>query len=194
MRAIDAIGARVLPLHHAETDRCSTALSLQAWAATLIRKPRQSRTNCFRSKRSRRACATEQGWSRPSDARTDTLHRLRRRPPRRPASSCGRQFPRSCTASASPWAERRACLVTSVRVASYRRVSPENPATLNYSINHARFGSNSCSASTAPLARFDLAAPAGAILTCTRFSSPFAGGKPRVNQLRKSSSAASQFH
>jgi hypothetical protein len=27
------------------------ALSLQAWVATLIRKPRQSRTNCFRSKR-----------------------------------------------------------------------------------------------------------------------------------------------
>jgi hypothetical protein len=26
----------------------------------------------------------------------------RRRPPRRPASSCGRQFPRSGTASASP--------------------------------------------------------------------------------------------
>jgi hypothetical protein len=32
--------------------------------------------------------------------------------------------------------------------------------TPNYSFNHARSGSNSCSASTAPLAQFDLAAPA----------------------------------
>src|SRR5262249_45607517 len=30
-------------------------------------------------------------------------------------------------------------------------VSPQNPATLNYSVNHARSGSNSCSASRAPL-------------------------------------------
>jgi hypothetical protein len=49
------------------------------------------------------------------------------------------------------------------------------PATLNYSINHARPGSNSCSASTAPLARFDLAAPARAILTGTLIFMAFRG-------------------
>ncbi|HET6782136.1 MAG TPA: hypothetical protein VFH67_08570, partial [bacterium] len=48
--------------------------------------------------------------------------------------------------------------------------SPGNPTMPNYSFNHARSGSNSCSASTAPLAQFDLAALAGTILTCTGFS------------------------
>jgi hypothetical protein len=43
--------------------------------------------------------------------------------------------------------------------------SPEDSTTLNYSFNHARSGSNSCSVSTALLAHFDLAAPSGAILT-----------------------------
>jgi hypothetical protein len=59
-----------------------------------------------------------------------------------------------------------------------RELSPgltETPPTLNYSINHARSGSNSCSASTAPLARFDLAAPAGAILTATPIFMAFRG-------------------
>ena len=35
----------------------------------------------------------------------------------------------------------------------------QGPTTLNYSVNHARSGSNSCSASLAPLANLDLAAP-----------------------------------
>jgi hypothetical protein len=47
--------------------------------------------------------------------------------------------------------ERRACLVASVRVASYRRALGEPHATLNCSLNHARSGPHSCSASTAPL-------------------------------------------
>jgi hypothetical protein len=45
--------------------------------------------------------------------------------------------------------ERRACLVTSLRVASYRGPL-KVPTTLNHSVNHARSGSNSCSASLAP--------------------------------------------
>jgi hypothetical protein len=51
-----------------------------------------------------------------------TPSRLRRPRQRGHAAdhSCGRQFPRSCTASASPLG-RGACLVASVRVASYRR-------------------------------------------------------------------------
>ena len=48
------------------------------------------------------------------------------------------------------WRERRACLVASIRVASYRGVA-RAPTTLNYSVNHARSGPDSCSASTAPL-------------------------------------------
>jgi hypothetical protein len=39
-----------------------------------------------------------------------------------------------------------------VRVASYRGVA-RAPTTLNYSVNHARSGPDSCSASTAPLVR-----------------------------------------
>jgi hypothetical protein len=58
------------------------------------------------------------------------------------------------------------------RISQGRELSPisaKHRTTLNYSINHARSGSNSCSASMAPLARFDLAAPT-AILTGTGFS------------------------
>ena len=50
---------------------------------------------------------------------------------------------RDPVASASP-GERRACLVASFRVASYRRYSVEESTTLNYSVNHAGSGSNSC--------------------------------------------------
>jgi hypothetical protein len=67
-------------------------------------------------------------------------------------------------AGASPAGSGERASVTSVSVASYRRFSVEYPTTPNYSLNYARSRSNSCSASTAPLARFDLAAPIGAIL------------------------------
>ena len=86
-----------------------------------------------------------------------------RRPPRPPASSCARQFPRSGTASVSPWESGE-------RASSYQSGSRAvvgalwHSTTPDYSVNHARSGSNSCSASTAPLAHFDLAA-LGAILT-----------------------------
>jgi hypothetical protein len=69
----------------------------------------------------------------------------------------------------------RRCLVTSVRVASYRRVSPENPATLNYSVNHARSGPDSCSASTAPLVSSISPLHAAAIVRLPRIFMTFAG-------------------
>jgi hypothetical protein len=63
--------------------------------------------------------------------------------------------------------------------------------TLNYSFNHARSGSNSCSASLAPWLISISPLPA-AILTNPRFHSLSRASRPSRNQLRKSSSAASQ--
>jgi hypothetical protein len=53
---------------------------------------------------------------------------------------------------------------------------------LNYSVNHARSESNSCSASTAPLAHFDLAASSGILLLPIFIV--FRGLQANVNQLR----------
>ena len=85
--------------------------------------------------------------------------------------------------------ERRACLVASLRVASYRR-SRGTRTTLNYSVNHARSGSNSCSASLAPWLISISPLPAPPFCPIARFSFSFAGLRPSRNQLRKSSSAA----
>jgi hypothetical protein len=62
-------------------------------------------------------------------------------------------------------------------------VLPETGTTRNYSVNYARSGPNSCSALTAPLAHFDLAAPR-AILHLDDFHRFFAGW--HANQGRKS--------
>lgn len=51
---------------------------------------------------SRRARAIARGWSRPSAVHSGSRLRPRRRPPRRPTSSCARQSPRSGTVSVSP--------------------------------------------------------------------------------------------
>jgi hypothetical protein len=137
------------------------------------------------------------GLSRPSGVETGTRGRPGRLPPPPPTSSCAHLLvhidSRNLVSHRPLLGERRACLVALVRVASCRRFSPEDPTTPNYSVNHARSGSISCSASMAPLARFDLAAPASAILDCTRFSSPFAGCKPRLSQLRQSSSVVGRL-
>src|SRR5262249_37810317 len=65
-----------------------------------------------------------------------------------------------------------------------------NSTTPNYSVNHARSGSNSCSASTAPLAHFDLAALGG--YSDALIFIAFRGPQVQVNQLRKSSLTPSQ--
>src|SRR5262249_13822987 len=80
--------------------------------------------------------------------------------------------------------ERRACLVVSIRVAGCRR-RRWNSTTPNYSVNHARSGSNSCSASTAPLAHFDLAALGG--YSDALIFIAFRGPHVQVDQLPKSS-------
>ena len=101
--------------------------------------------------------------SRPSGVRSGSRRRPRRRPPRPPASSCARQFPRSGTASASPRGSGERA--SSHQSGSRAIVGPRrNATTLNYSVNHARSGSNSCSASTGSMANLDLAAPSAAIL------------------------------
>jgi hypothetical protein len=88
----------------------------------------------------------------------------------------------------SSW-ERRACLVASIRVASYRRWTP---TTLNHSVNHARSGSNSCSASLAPWLIATSPLPALPLCPSHDFHGLSRAFRPSCNQLRKSSSAASQ--
>ena len=130
--------------------------------------------------------------SRPSGVQSGSRRRPRRRPPRRPTSSCARQFPRSGTASASPCGSGE-------RASSHQSGSraiaglAEHATTLNYSVNHARSGSNSCSASTCSMVNLDLAAPSAAILPiATIFIVLSRACRPSCNQLRKSSSAASR--
>jgi hypothetical protein len=63
--------------------------------------------------------------------------------------------------------------------------------TLDYSVNHARSGSNSCSASMAPLAQFALAAPRRYSDRAPIFMA-FRGPQAQANQLRKLSRLVSQ--
>ena len=80
------------------------------------------------------------------------------------------------------------------RISQGRELSPrENTTTLNYSVNHARSGSNSCSASIAPW--LISTSPLPALPFCRRddFHAISRASRPSPNQLRTSSSAASQL-
>src|SRR4029450_4742502 len=123
---------------------------------------------------SRRARAIGRGWSRSSAVQSGRHLRSRRPPPQAPTSSCARQSPRSGTASVSP------------RGSGERAFSPHSGSraiagswasatTLNYSVNHARSGSNSCSASIAPWLISISPLPAPTFCPIPRFSFPFAG-------------------
>src|SRR6185436_4126691 len=73
-----------------------------------------------------------------------------------------------------------------------RELSPRaNAATLNYSVNHARSGSNSCSASIAPWLISTSPLPAPPFCRTSDFHVLSRAFRPSWNQLRKSSSAAS---
>jgi hypothetical protein len=98
---------------------------------------------------SQQARAIRRGWSRPSRPKWKSLSTSTS------ATATATIF--LCTSIPTIWYgiglsswERRPCLVASIRVASYRR--QESAATLNDSVNHARSGSNRCSASLAPMA------------------------------------------
>jgi len=72
------------------------------------------------------------------------------------------------------------------RINQGRELSPrENAATLNYSVNHARSGSNSCSASLTPW--LISTSPLPALPSCTRddFHVFSRASGPSCNQLRK---------
>jgi hypothetical protein len=81
------------------------------------------------------------------------------------------------------------------RINQGRELSPrKNTATLNYSVNHARSGSNSCSASLAPWLISTSPLPARPFCTTDDFHALSRAGRPSCNQLRTSSSAASHSH
>ena len=74
------------------------------------------------------------------------------------------------------------------RINQGRELSPrENTATLNYSVNHARSGSNSCSASLAPWLISTSPLPARPFCTRHDFHVLSRASGPSCNQLRKSS-------
>src|SRR6185436_16988294 len=69
------------------------------------------------------------------------------------------------------------------RINQGREVSPrENTATLNYSVNHARSGSNSCSASLAPCLISTSRLPARPFCTSDDFHVLSRASGPRCNQ------------
>src|SRR4029450_13126056 len=80
------------------------------------------------------------------------------------------------------------------RINQGRELSPvENTATLNYSVNHARSGSNSCSAAIAPWLISTSPLPAPPFCPSYDFHVLSRASRPSCNQLRKSSRIASQL-
>jgi hypothetical protein len=79
------------------------------------------------------------------------------------------------------------------RINQGRELSPrENTATLNYSVNHARSGSNSCSASLTPWLISTSPLPALPFCTSDDVHVLSRASGPSCNQLRKSSRTVSQ--
>jgi len=78
------------------------------------------------------------------------------RPPSRPVpiarcrSFCERQFPLFCKPYASSWRERKACRNLHQPGSRAIAAPPREETTPNYSLNHARSGSDKPSASTYP--------------------------------------------
>ena len=138
---------------------------------------------------SQQARAIGRGWSRPSAVQSGTS-------PSTSTSATATANIFLCTSIPAIWYgiglsswERRACLVASLRVASYRRA--QNAATLNYSVNHARSGSNSCSASMAPWLISTSPLPAPTFCPTDDFHVLSRASRPSCNQLRKSSQTPS---
>src|SRR5215471_18341247 len=95
--------------------------------------------------------AVVRGCCQTSVAQTDTPGRFQRQRQLRPGSSCGHRFPLFCKPSTFLLAgsgERAA--VTLTRVAGYRRSPQGKTTTPNYSLKHARSGSDTSTASTYP--------------------------------------------
>jgi hypothetical protein len=99
--------------------------------------------------------ASAKSFLRPPGDRLDCAGARWSEPASRGAPLRTRRLGRQCCSSASHTG-RQYCAVVGAesvprRINQGRELSPrENTATLNYSVNHARSGSNSCSASLAP--------------------------------------------
>src|SRR6266436_9697577 len=98
-----------------------------------------------------RAIAVVRGCCQTSSAQTGIRFRFRRRTQLQPASFYEHRFPLFCRTSLPPGQERRACCGY---LSQGHRLSPlpqGKTTTPNYSLNHARSGSDNLTASTYPL-------------------------------------------
>src|SRR5208283_567108 len=84
-------------------------------------------------------------------AQTGTDRRLLRPTQLRPASFYEHRLPLFCRTSASSWRERRACCSYLNQGYGLSLLPQRNATTPNYSLNHARSGSDSLTASTSPI-------------------------------------------
>src|SRR5580693_1352747 len=89
-----------------------------------------------------------------SAARTCTHLRLPRRTQLQPASFYEHQFPLSCKTLSTPGRERRACCGYLNQGRGLSPLPPGNATTPNYSLNHARSGSDNLTASTYKTSQF----------------------------------------
>src|SRR5215472_17890534 len=91
------------------------------------------------------------GCCQTSAAQTDTRLRLPRQTQLRPASFCEHRFPLFDKALSSSWRERRACYSYLNQGRGLSLLPQGNTTAPNYSLKHARSGSDSCTASKSPL-------------------------------------------
>src|SRR5213078_1329158 len=96
----------------------------------------------------RRAIAVGRGCCQTSAARTRTHLRFPPRTQLQPASSCGPRFPLSCTTYAPHGRERRACCGYLNQGHGLSPLPQGKTTTTNYSLKHARSGSDTYTAST----------------------------------------------
>src|SRR5215469_6205968 len=91
------------------------------------------------------------GCSQTFAAQTGTRFRFRRQTQLRPASSYEHRFPLSCKALVPPGRERRACCGYLNQARGLTLLPQGKTTTSNYSLKHARSGSDRVAASTSPL-------------------------------------------
>src|SRR5215472_1590902 len=91
------------------------------------------------------------GCSQTFAAQTGTRFRFRRQTQLRPASSYEHRFPLSCKALVPPGRERRACCGYLNQARGLTLLPQGKTTTSNYSLKHARSGSDKHTASTNPL-------------------------------------------
>src|ERR1700751_681271 len=135
------------------------------------------------------ASAIVRGCSRTSAAQTGTRFRFPRRIQLRPASFYERRFPLFCRTSLPPGRERRGCCGYFNQGRGLSPLPQGKTTTPNYSLKHARSGSDKCSASTSPLESRPRHPRAAAILTRAHFHKVSRAAGPQQTSMQDTEEA-----